>query len=78
MEQGGDAKTLKSSMPKDVEVANYTFREMYEWCGLDLSRGYFILDSRTQMNALESMITTSVLQLPHIKFNNGFLVKMFQ
>ena len=43
---------------------------------------YFILQlpdgTLTEMDELESMINSEVQKLPHIKYNNGFLVKMFQ
>ena len=64
--------------PKDIEVANYSFLEMYRWYGLDEGNGYQDLYSRTELNTLESMINSEVEKLPHIKYNNGFLVKMFQ
>jgi hypothetical protein len=75
--QGGDGKSFKTAMPKDVEVARYNFEEMYNWYGLEASRGYRMLDSRIQLNELESMINSKVQELPHIKYNNGYLVKMF-
>ena len=76
--QAGDGKSLSGVKPKDVEVAQYSFQEMYSWYGLDEGVGYACLTSRTQFNALEDMIASEVLKLPHIKYNNGFLVKMFQ
>lgn len=65
-------------MPKDAEVGNYSFQEMYSWYGLAEGIGYSSLTSRTQMNVLEQMINSEVEKLPHIKFNGGYLVKMFQ
>ena len=76
--QTGDGQSFKTTMPKDAEVAKYSFQEMYSWYGLDANSGYDVLDSRTQRNELEDMINSAVQELPHIKFNNGYLVKMFQ
>lgn len=76
--QVGDGQSLSGVKPKDAEVARYSFVEMYEWYGLDPSKGYIQLTSRTQKNALEDMINSAVQALPHIKYNNGYLVKMFQ
>ena len=64
--------------PKDIEVSRYSFQEMYSWYGLAEGCGYSALTSRTQLNTLENMINMEVQKLPHIKYNNGFLVKMFQ
>lgn len=74
----GDGQSFSGMKPKDIEVARYSFREMYDWYGLDENCGYDILSSRTQFNVLENMINSEIEKLPHIKFNNGFLVKMFQ
>ena len=76
--QSGDGQSFSGMKPKDIEVANYSFLEMYRWYGLDEDSGYHDLYSRTELNALESMINSEVEKLPHIKYNNGFLVKMFQ
>lgn len=76
--QTGDGKSLSGIKPKDMEVARYTFQEMYDWYGLQEGAGYTSLTSRTQFNELETMINIEVQKLPHIKYNNGFLVKMFQ
>ena len=62
----------------DIEVAKYTFQEMYRWYGLGEGVGYAGLSTRTEMDELESMINSEVQKLPHIKYNNGYLVKMFQ
>ncbi|MBD5479738.1 MAG: hypothetical protein HDR14_10700 [Lachnospiraceae bacterium] len=76
--QLGDGQSFSGMKPKDIEVARYSFREMYDWYGLDENCGYDILNSRTQLNVLEDMIKSDVEKLSHIKFCNGFLVKMFQ
>lgn len=76
--QMGDRQSFSGMKPKDAEVVRYSFREMYDWYGLDENCGYKLLYSRTQLNALDTMITLEIQKLPHIKFNNGFLVKMFQ
>mgnify|MGYP007123076210 CR=1 FL=1 len=76
--QPGDGQSFSGVKPKDIEVANYSFLEMYSWYGLDEDCGYKKLHSRTELNALESMINSEIDKLPHIKYNNGFLVKMFQ
>ncbi len=75
--QPGDGKSFSGMKPKDVEVVRYTFEEMYRWYGLEAYRGYGRLNSRTQLNALETMISNEVQNLPHIKYNIGFMVKMF-
>lgn len=76
--QTGDGQSLSGIKPKDIEVVQYSFQEMYSWYGLEAGVGYNSLNSRTQFNVLERMISSEVQKLPHIKFNNGFLVKMFQ
>ena len=76
--QPGDGKSLSGVKPKDIEVGRYSFLEMYEWYGANRVHGYAQLSTRTQKNMLEQMIDSAVLDLPHMKFNNGFLVKMFQ
>ena len=76
--QLGDGQSFSGMKPKDIEVVRYSFREMYDWYGLDKNCGYDTLNSRTQLNVLENMINSEIEKLPHIKFNNGFLVKMFQ
>lgn len=76
--QAGDGKSFSGMKPKDIEVAQYSFQEMYSWYGLAEGVGYASLTSRTQFNELENMINLEVQKLPHIKYNNGFLVKMFQ
>jgi len=75
--QYGDGQSFSGMIPKDREVGNYTFREMYTWYGLNSGEGYDKLWSRTQKNTLESMINGEVMKLSHIKFNNGYLVKAF-
>ena len=76
--QPGDGQSLAGIRPKDIEVAKYTFQEMYRWYGLGEGVGYAGLSTRTEMDELESMINSEVQKLPHIKYNNGYLVKMFQ
>lgn len=76
--QPGDGQSFSGIKPKDIEVAKYSFLEMYDWYGLDVGCGYSRLNSRTQLNVLERMINLEVEELPHIKYNNGFLVRMFQ
>lgn len=76
--QTGDGNSFSGMKPKDVEVVRYSFQEMYSWYGLDATIGYSTLNSRTQLNVLEGMINSAVQNLPHIKYNNGFLVKLFQ
>lgn len=76
--QAGDGKSFSGMAPKDIEVARYSFQQMYKWYGLSSGVGYAQLSSRTQLNELEDMINAAVQELPHIKYNNGFLVKMFQ
>ena len=75
--QPGDGQSFSGMKTKDVEVARYTFEEMYRWYGLEAYRGYERLNSRTQLNALEAMINNEVQNLPHIKYNIGYKVKMF-
>lgn len=76
--QAGDGQSFSGMKPKDIEVSRYSFQEMYSWYGLAEGCGYSALTSRTQLNTLENMINMEVQKLPHIKYNNGFLVKMFQ
>lgn len=76
--QPGDGQSFSGMKPKDVEVRKYSFTEMYDWYGLKENEGYARLNSRTQLNALENMINNEVSKLPHLKFNNGYLVRMFQ
>lgn len=76
--QMGDGKSYSGVKPKDIEVVKYSFQEMYSWYGLSENCGYRVLTSRTQLNALENMIYIEVNKLSHIKYNNGFLVKLFQ
>ncbi len=76
--QYGDGQSLSGIKPKDIEVVNYSFSEMCRWYGLDEGCGYKSLSSRIQLNVLANMINYEIGKLPHIKFNNGYLVKMFQ
>lgn len=76
--QMGDGQSFSGMKPKDIEAVKYSFQEMYEWYGLGAGIGYSALTSRTQKNVLENAINSGVQALPHIKYNNGFLVKMFQ
>lgn len=76
--QAGDGQSFSGMKPKDIEVVHYSFQEMYDWYNLEDGVGYSELTSRTQFNTLERMISAEVQALPHIKYNNGFLVKMFQ
>lgn len=75
--QPGDGQSFSGMKTKDIEVKRYTFEEMYRWYGLEPHLGYGRLNSRTQLNALEAMISNEVQNLPHIKYNIGFMVKMF-
>lgn len=76
--QVGDGKSLSGVKPKDVEAQRFTFQEMYRWYGLPAGVGYTSLDSRTKKNVLENMIDMAVQALPHIKYNGGYMVKLFQ
>ena len=76
--QSGNGQSFSGMKPKDIEVANYSFLEMYRWYEFDEGCGYHELHSRTELNVLENMTNSEVEKLPHIKYNNGFLVKMFQ
>jgi len=78
MKVGYDDKNLSSVLPKDAEVVKYSFQEMYNWYGLDANCGYSFLNSKTERYELENMISSEVQKLPHIKYNNGFLVRAFQ
>lgn len=51
---------------------------MYEWYGIDAGAEYEDLTTRTQLNELENMINTEVQKLLHIKYNNGYMVKLFK
>lgn len=76
--QSGDGKSFSGMFTKEVEVATYTFQEMYDWYGLDSEEGYQMLHSRTQLDTLEQMINSAVTKLPHIKYSGGYYVRMFQ
>ena len=73
----GNGRSFSNSIPKDVEVKRFSFQEMYEWYGLTSVVGYSSLNSKFKRKILESMITDKVQELPHIKYNGGFVVKMF-
>ena len=76
--QIGDSQSFSGMKPKGIEVVRYSFQEMYSWYSLADNCGYSVLTSRTQINALKNMINLEVQKLPHIKYNNGFFVKLFQ
>lgn len=71
-------QSFKDAMPKDVEVGRYSFQEMYNWYGLEDGEGYSFLDTKLKCRTLESQLTSAVEEHSHIKFNGGFIVKMFQ
>lgn len=71
-------QSFKDAMPKDEEVGRYSFQEMFNWYGLADGEGYNFLDTKLKKRALESRIVSAVEELPHIKYNGGFVVKMFQ
>lgn len=75
--QTGDGQSLKGVIPKNIPVATISFQEMYEWYGLSNGEGYRILDNKFQMKTLEDLISFEVQKLSHIRYNGGFLVKMF-
>ena len=75
--QTGDGQSLKGIVPKDIPVATIYFNEMYDWYGLKNGEGYRILDNKLQMKTLENRISQEVQKLSHIRYNGGFLVKMF-
>lgn len=75
--QPGNGQSLSEVKGKDVVIWNYTFQELYQWYGLSGQSGYSQLTTRTQRRTLEGMIAAEVSNLPHIKYNGGFLVKMF-
>ena len=75
--QAGAGTSFASMKSKDIEVASYSFSAMYQWYGLRANEGYSQLSTKTQCKTLEEMITNEVCKLPHIKFNGGFMVKMF-
>lgn len=58
--QPGDGKSFSGVKPRDIEVVQYSFQEMYDWYGLKAGVGYSSLNSRTQFNVLEDMINTEV------------------
>ncbi len=76
--QPGDGKSFSGTIPKDVSVGTYTFEEIYKAYGLQPGEGYARLSTRTQLNALESMINTEISKHSHLKFNGGYLVRAFQ
>lgn len=71
-------QSFKDAKPKDVEVGRYSFQEMYAWYGLNDGEGYSFLDTKLKCRTLEGRITSAVEEHPHIKYNGGFLVKLFQ
>lgn len=74
--KAGDGQSFSGMRPKDIEVIKYKFEEIYKISGLEV--GYNKLNTITEINELESMINEEIKKLPHIKYNNGYLVKMFQ
>jgi len=76
--QPGDGKSLSGIKPTDEEVVRYSFQQMYQWYGLAAGQGYSRLGTKIMRKKLEAMISGAVQQLPHIKYNIGFVVKMFQ
>ena len=71
----GDGQSFAGIKPKDIEIVKYKFEEIYNICGL--SNGYLRLRTRIEKNELEKMIDEEIRKLPHIKYCNGYLVKMF-
>ena len=72
------AQSWKEAKAQEITVGKYSFQEMYKWAGLADGAGYSRLTSRTQKNALESMIHQAISAHPYLKFNGGYRVKMFQ
>lgn len=75
--QPGDGKSFSGIKPKDIEVSQYSFQEIFEWYGLETC-GYKQLDTKTERKELEYMIGSAIEQLPHMKLTCGYTVKMFQ
>lgn len=71
----GDGQSFAGIKPRDIEIVKYKFEEIYNICGL--SNGYLRLRTRIEKNELEKMIDEEIRKLPHIKYCNGYLVKMF-
>ena len=70
-------QSFKDMKPQDVEVARYSFRQMYQWYGLAEGEGYNFLDTKIKKHALAGCIRSKVGELPHIKDTSGFTVKLF-
>lgn len=71
-------QSFKEAMPRDEEVTRYNFQEMYRWYGLADGEGYNLLDTKLKEKELVLRISSAVQELPHIRYNGGFVVKMFQ
>lgn len=71
-------QSFREAKPQDVEVGRYSFQEMYQWFGLQDGEGYSWLDTKLKCRTLDDRISSAVQELPHIKYNGGFRVKMFQ
>jgi len=73
-----DPQSFSEMKPKDEEVARYSFQQMYSWYGLSDGEGYSRLDTKLKVKELELQISYAVQELPHIRYNGGFVVKLFQ
>lgn len=71
-------QSFQEMKSRDEEVTRYSFQEMYRWYGLANGEGYELLDTKLKKNELEHQISFAVQELPHIRYNGGFVVKMFQ
>ena len=67
--------TLNTESGKMVPVANFFFREMYEWYGLDPEEGYLRLHNTAELEALEASICDHIATLPHIRCGAGFSLR---
>lgn len=70
-------QSFRDMKAQDVEVAKYSFRQMYQWYGLAEGEGYSFLDSKNKKYTLAGCIRSKVGELPHIRDISGFTVKLF-
>lgn len=75
--QAGNGQSIRDIKPSDIAVFTCSFQQMYDWYGLGNGEGYSVLNTKVEKKALEQFITWEVEKLQHLKYNGGFLVKLF-
>lgn len=69
---------FRDAMPKKEVICTFSFDEMYRWYGCTNQGAFSRLTTKTQMNELYSIIIEHLNEIPHIKYANGWTVRMFQ